>query len=141
MSDPYEIVSKRLSGDRSRTVETRNKTEPRTLYDRILLKSVALLFLVTSLTAPSTRAAHKDDGRMTVQEIDRACAQARDNALRPIRARYIEECVVKGDKDRPACERLYADYGDAIQPAGRKFYDLPECVRAFELRHQYRRAD
>ncbi len=108
---------------------------------KILPKTVALLFLATLLTTPSVWAADSDDDRMTLQQMDQECEDARDEALRPIRAGYIEECVQKGDKDRPACERFYADYGDQIRPAGKKFYDLPECVRAFEVRRSYRHGD
>lgn len=74
-------------------------------------------------------------------ELDRACQAARAAALASIRAGYVEECVAKGVKDRPACVRFYADWGDTIKPAGKKFYDLPACVRAFESRRGERHAD
>lgn len=108
---------------------------------KVFFKRAALVCLATSLMTPLLRAADGDNGSVTLRQMDQECEQARDNALRPIRARYVEECVQNGDKDRPTCERFYADYGDAILPAGKKFYDLPECVKAFEFRRSSRSAD
>lgn len=100
------------------------------------LRSALLLGMAVSVPA----LAETSEQRLaTAHHLDQACEHARDVALRPLRQKYVEECVQKGVKDRPACQRFYADYGNTIQPAGIKFYDLPECVTAANYRHSYRR--
>lgn len=88
---------------------------------RIVQKGAALVFLAASLTTHLVWAEAGNDGKATLQQLEQECEYARENALLLIRARYVEECVQKGDKDRPACERFYADYGDTIRPAGKRF--------------------
>ena len=104
------------------------------------VECVALMFLGSLAFGALALAANGDETNMMLK-LDRACQQARENALRPIRAQYVDECVEKGVKDRPACERFYADYGNALKPVGQKFYDLPECVKAHDYRRRDRRAD
>ena len=41
-------------------------------------------------------------------------------------------------EDRAACERFYRDYGAETGTRLALYYDLPECVRAFEFRNSYR---
>ena len=67
--------------------------------------------------------------------LDAACDQAREQRLAPEREKYIEECVEKQQKqDRAACERFYSDYGARTGNRAPLYYDLPECVKAFEFR-------
>ncbi len=64
-----------------------------------------------------------------------ACEAAREKKLAPLRAGFIEECVEKKQRpDRVACERFYADFGNQSGRRAPLFYDLPECVKAFEYR-------
>ncbi len=68
-------------------------------------------------------------------KLDAACEAAREKTLAPLRAGYVEECVEKEQRaDRAACERFYADYGNHSGRRAALFYDLPECVEAFEYR-------
>ena len=74
-----------------------------------------------------------DSSRQT--ELDAACEQARERKLAPERAKFIELCVQKKEReDRAACERFYADYGAQSGNRAPLYYDLPECVTAFENR-------
>ncbi len=71
-------------------------------------------------------------------ELDAACEAARERQLAPMRAYYIEQCVqqrrrISGDV-RAHCERFYADFGQQSGNRAPLFYDLPECVYAFEFR-------
>lgn len=73
-------------------------------------------------------------------QLDAACEAARERALAPMRAYYIEQCVqqrrrVSGDV-RARCERFYADFGAQSGNRVPLFYDLPECVYAFEFRRR-----
>ncbi len=66
-------------------------------------------------------------------KLDAACEAAREKNLAPLRAGFIDECVEKEQRpDRAACERFYADYGNQSGSRAPLFYDLPECVKAFE---------
>ena len=70
--------------------------------------------------------------------LDAVCEAARERQLAPMRAYYIEQCVqqrrrVSGDV-RAQCERFYADFGQQSGNRAPLFYDLPECVYAFEFR-------
>lgn len=78
-----------------------------------------------------------DEGVAQAQ-LDAACEAARERRLAPERERYIEECVVTGQRpDRSACERFYADYGAQSGHRAPLYYDLPECVKAFEYRRSH----
>ena len=80
--------------------------------------------------------------RVTKQkELDNACEVAREKKLTPLRERYIEECVDKWKKDRAYCERFYSDYGARMGNRPPLFYDLPECVAAFEYRNSQLEAE
>jgi len=75
------------------------------------------------------------DRESTPAQLDAECEAARERKLEPERAKYIEECVRDKVKDsREACERFYSDYGGRSGNRAPLYYDLPECVRAFELR-------
>ena len=70
-------------------------------------------------------------------KLDAACEAAREKQLAPLRAGFIDECVEKEQRpDRAACERFYADYGNQSGNRAPLFYDLPECVKAFEYRRK-----
>jgi len=88
-----------------------------------------------------TNGAASEEGRVTKQkELDEACEVAREKKLTPLRQQYIEECVEKQKKDRAYCERFYSDYGARSGNRAPLFYDLPQCVTAFEYRKSYREA-
>ena len=91
----------------------------------------AAIMALTIMTAPPTHA--KDEQA----RLDAACEAAREEKLAPLRAGFIDECVEKKQRpDRAACERFYADYGNQSGNRAPLFYDLPECVKAFEYRRR-----
>ena len=72
-------------------------------------------------------------------ELDAACELARQKKLVQVRAELVEECVETQQlRDRPTCERFYADYGESSANQAPLFYDLPECETAHEYRRSYR---
>jgi hypothetical protein len=72
-------------------------------------------------------------------KLDATCEQAREKQLAPMRAQFIEECVQnKEQSDRKACEVFYADFGAQSGRRAPLFYDLPECVEAFEYQNSQR---
>jgi hypothetical protein len=70
-------------------------------------------------------------------ELDNACAAQRQIKLAPMREKAITECVEVEGKEQDYCERFYQDFGERSGDRPALFYDLPECVDAFE--HQKNR--
>ena len=81
-----------------------------------------------------------DGGRQATQErLDAECEAARELKLVPERAKFVEECVERKQRsDRAACERFYSDHGARTGNRAPLYYDLPECVKAFELQRSHR---
>jgi hypothetical protein len=94
----------------------------------IALPCILMLSLSNGATGEIDRATKQ-------KELDNACEVAREKKLTPLREQYIEECVDKWKKDRGYCERFYSDYGARMGNRAPLFYDLPECVAAFEYRN------
>lgn len=102
------------------------------------MKTVPLLLIVLLTTAPALANASSRQA-----DLDLACEAAREGLLAPMREMYIEECVQRtrrysGDV-RARCERRYADFGNHTGARAALFYDLPECVEAFQFRRSNRR--
>jgi predicted HD phosphohydrolase len=97
-----------------------------------------LLISILSLAAENTMA-HDTDYYAIQHELDAACSHARQQELAPMRQEYVEECIEKSWRDTEQCERFYSDYGTRTGNRAPLFYDLPECVEAFEFRKSYRR--
>ena len=98
-----------------------------------------VLLLFASLTAGPALA----DVSSRQADLDLACEAAREGLLAPMRKMYIEECIQRtrrysGDV-RARCERKYADFGNHTGARAALFYDLPECVEAFQFRRGNRR--
>ena len=95
--------------------------------------AVSLLFPVVSMSSDNDRQA-------TQEKLDAECEAARELRLAPERATFVEECVERKQlSDRAACARFYRDYGAQSGDRAPLYYDLPECVEAFEFRRSYRR--
>jgi hypothetical protein len=96
---------------------------------------ITAIMLLTILTAFP---AHANKQREAEQaKLDSACEAARQKMLAPMRAEYIDECVEKKQRsDRASCERFYADFGNQSGRRAPLFYDLPECVKAFEFNRE-----
>ena len=102
---------------------------------KMLLTSIILPLFLTPYAAIGG-----EIDRVTQQaNLDVECEAARERKLAPEREKYIEECVRDKVKDsREACERFYSDYGARTGYREPLYYDLPECVDAFEFRKSYR---
>lgn len=101
------------------------------------LYPIVMILICTMLA--SNALANNDEQEVRQKQLDDACAAAREEVLAPLRMVYVAECVEKWKKDQAYCERFYRDYGERTA-VGRPafFYDLPECVQAFEYR-KYRK--
>jgi len=98
--------------------------------------SILILFILVIVTsdAVADRARDQEQARL-----DAICEQAREKQLAPMRAQFVEECVQnKEQSDRKACEAFYADFGAQSGRRAPLFYDLPECVEAFEYQNSQR---
>lgn len=72
-------------------------------------------------------------------QLDAACEQAREKRLGPMREQYVKECEKSGEQpDRRSCEVFYADFGAQSGNRAPLFYDLPECVEAFDYQNSQR---
>jgi hypothetical protein len=107
------------------------------------MKNIHLLIISTLIITLASPALAKKETREEKQaRLDAACEVAREKKLAPLRARYIKECVA--NKELPSleeCERFYADYGGRMGGRAPLFYDLPECVTAFEYQQGVRASD
>ena len=96
--------------------------------------------MATALLFPCIAAGSKSEREEAQAKLDAECEAARERKLAPERSKYIEECVRdKVRESREACERFYSDYGGRSGNRAPLYYDLPECVKAFEFRRSYRR--
>jgi len=97
-----------------------------------------VLSCIALFSAPGVVAGEED--QVTKQrQLDEACESAREEKLAPLREKYIEECVEKQlrkENARAYCERFYSDYGSQSGRQPPLFYDLPECIEAFEYRNR-----
>ena len=93
-------------------------------------------FFILSLS--SVTADEERDSKQ--KELDTACETAREMNLAPLRQQYVEECIEKQKKDRAECEGFYSNYGNRTGNKAALFYDLPECVEAFDYQKSYRQA-
>lgn len=102
------------------------------------MKTAVVLLFAVALSAPVLVAAESDRAA-TQQSLDAACEAARERKLAPERAKYAQECVQKKMRDTlEECQRFYSDYGARIGDKAPLYYDLPECVTAFDYRQSYR---
>lgn len=103
-------------------------------FTRLVLALVLMACLV-----PFADAARESDRAAKQAKLDAACEAAREKELAPLRAKFVEECVrEKQQQSREACEAFYADYGAQSGNRAPLFYDLPECVEAFNYQKSQR---
>lgn len=101
------------------------------------------LLAAAVLLAPLPASAQTEAELRRLDELDRQCEAAREKKLAPLRAARIERCVREDKRKLDECTAELATWGQTqgTKSAARTglFYDLPECVAAFEARQQYRR--
>lgn len=94
---------------------------------QILLSTVFLTLLINPALAKESR----EDKQA---RLDGACEAARQEKIAPLRKQVTEDCVANKElPSRSECERFYADYGERTGHKAALFYDLPECVTAFNF--------
>jgi hypothetical protein len=94
------------------------------------------ILVILSLSSPVLAKESRDDKQAG---LDQACELEREKKLAPIRNGFIEECVA--NKEQPSqleCETFYADYGGRMGGRAALFYDLPQCVEAFDYQQSAR---
>ena len=93
----------------------------------VLLSFVFISLLINPALAKESR----EDKQA---RLDAACEVERQKKIAPMRQQVVEECVASKElPNRKECERFYADYGERTGRKAPLFYDLPECVTAFEF--------
>ena len=93
-----------------------------------------LLMLLVANPALAKESRQDKQGRL-----DGACEVERQKKLAPMRKQFVEECVANKEfPNRKECERFYSDYGQRMGGRAPLFYDLPECVEAFEFQQSAR---
>ena len=100
------------------------------------MKILITIVLTLLLANPALAKESREDKQA---RLDAACEVAREKKLAPMRKGFVEECVANKEKpSRADCERFYADYGGRMGGRAPLFYDLPECVTAFEFQREVR---
>ena len=103
------------------------------------MKYVISIILALVLSSPALA---KESREQKQAKLDGACEVARQKKLAPMRKQFVDECVANKElPDRKECERFYADYGNRMGGRAPLFYDLPECVTAFDYRQSQRSSD
>ena len=101
---------------------------------REALLTAAVMLLGLSGAAASAAETEEDLRQARQAELDRACETARQVALAPRRQEIYEECINRSGKEADACRSEANAYNGNRIGATPLFYDLPECVEAFEYR-------
>lgn len=103
------------------------------------LQVLLLVVLVSTLIDPALAGESREEKQA---RLDAACEVERQKLLVPMREEYIGECVT--NKEKPSleeCERFYANHGERTGRHPPLYYDLPECVKAFEFQQSARSSD
>ena len=98
------------------------------------MKSICLLFPIILLSLIISPAIAKESRQDKQASLDSTCEVARQKELAPMRAKFVDDCVANKElPGRDECVTFYADYGNRMGGRAPLFYDLPECVTAFEF--------
>ena len=100
------------------------------------MKYVISIILMLILIGPALA---KESRENKQARLDGACEVARQTKLAPMRKGFVDECVANKElPNRKECERFYSDYGNRMGGRAPLFYDLPECVTAFDFQQSQR---
>ncbi len=97
----------------------------------VLLAATALLVGLTAAVAYVTA---QDSRQARQAELDRECETARQAALQPKREDIYQECINKFKKEEGVCRNEANSYNGNRISGAPLYYDLPECVQAFDYR-------
>jgi hypothetical protein len=103
------------------------------------MKTLISIVLILMLASPALAKESREDKQA---RLDSACEVERQKKLAPMRKKFVEDCVA--NKELPGykdCETFYADYGNRMGGRAPLFFDLPECVTAFEFQQGARSGD
>jgi hypothetical protein len=93
--------------------------------------------LIAALLISAAMHTAAGDAQSRQDQLDAKCEAARQKVIAPARAKYIDECVRdKMKESREDCERFYRDYGERSGRRPALYYDLPDCVAAYEFRER-----
>ena len=102
----------------------------------------SILVALTSIAVAGVAIAGNDSQRRQKQaELDARCDAARQEMIKPLKEKYIAECIQEQTRQRDAeeyCERFYKDYGERSGRRQAMFLDLPECIEANEYQKSTR---
>jgi len=106
------------------------------------MKNLHLFISVILLSLLVTPVAAKESREDKQARLDRSCESARQKKLIPMRKEVVDQCVANKERSsRKECERFYADYGERMGGRAPLYYDLPECVTAFDFQQGVRQRD
>ena len=97
-----------------------------------ILTSVSLFIAVYTLNVTALAQDKKQ------AQLDKACEEARQIALAPLKKEIYQECLQKLGQSKAACQSNADAYnGNRINGAPR-FYELPACQKAFTYRGKHK---
>ena len=106
------------------------------------MNSIRFLLCAALISMLVNPAIADQDRKNKQATLDGACEVARQKKLAPLRKKYVDECTAnKEQPNRDECVRFYADYGNRMGGRAPLFYDLPECIIAFEYNQSSRTGD
>ncbi len=106
------------------------------------MKNVQVLFSIVFILFLSGNALAEESREAKQARLDAACEVERQKLLVPMRKEYIAECVTNNElPSLEECEQFYADHGERTGRHAPLYYDLPECVEAFEFQQSARSPD
>lgn len=98
------------------------------------MKVIQFLIIIMLTAGLSNTVIAKESREEKQARLDNVCEVARQKKLTPMKKKFVEECVANKElPSRDECVTFYADYGNRMGGRAPLFYDLPECVTAFEF--------
>ena len=98
------------------------------------MKAIQFLIIIMLTAGLSNTVIAKESREEKQARLDSVCEVARQKKLTPMKKKFVEECVANKElPSRDECVTFYADYGNRMGGRAPLFYDLPECVTAFEF--------
>lgn len=101
-----------------------------------LILPVMAVVLIVSVVSQAQQYTEKER-RDTQRRLDEACEAARNVELEPLRRDIYKRCMERRN-DESFCQADAEHYNGQRLRAAPMFYDLPECVSAFEYRKSHR---
>ena len=96
------------------------------------MKKVWFFLLLLLLVSPALAKESREEKQA---RLDLACEDAREKKLAPLRSEYIEECITNKERpNREECVIYYENFGAQSGRKAPRFYELPECVIAFDYK-------